>query len=82
MLGYATEALRFPFELQDLTQIVDLTDKDRYYEVKRELIVNNINPNATYVGRCPDCLVKIVKRIKLPEEPILHVISLDYKTKF
>lgn len=80
--GYSMRSVRFPFELQNLSAVRDLSDSNVQFELRRKLIIAGRSTNVLYTGYCSRCIVEVVDAVSPREDERLHVVSLDYKTKY
>lgn len=57
----------YPWELQLLSNMIDLNDEGRRSDVRRELVQRGVNPAALYTALCPAC--ETWRRLLIPRSP-------------
>lgn len=75
---YRASSYRYPFELQQLTDILELKrDDGRREEVRRQLAVNHINPSVMSHATCARCLQKVAESIDPALAAELEIVDLS-----
>lgn len=80
--GHSMRAVRFPFELQILRDIVDLENPEVEFETKRELIVRGLNTHVLFAGHCSECLLQVAQQLSLPEASGLRIRKHTFVTRY
>lgn len=75
---YRASSYRYPFELQQLTDILDLTRADaRRDEVRRHLVLNHIDLSVMSSASCARCLQTVVESIDPALAAELEIVNLS-----
>lgn len=75
---YRASSYRYPFELQQLPDILELTrDDERSRDVRRQLALNHIDPRVMSHATCARCLRTVVESIDPALAADLEVVNLS-----
>lgn len=75
---YRASSYRYPFELQQLPDILELTRGDRRRgDVRRQLVLNHIDPHVMSHATCARCLRTVIESIDPVLAADLEVVNLS-----
>jgi hypothetical protein len=72
-----SRSYHYPFELQQLGDVIDLTDRADRLAARRSLLALGFSPSLLYAGICARCLLDVVKTIRRALSATFEVLQLQ-----